>query len=491
MKKSIVFLMVLNIFCLGQLGFSEIKSHRCSSFMLKKEPVLLYGHNLDSDEPVPGMVYINKRGILKKGCTFKEVTTAEQLDPSTLIWISRFGSVTFGQLGANFPDGGMNEVGLFVWEMSLMNTTFIQDKTLPNLFMMHWMQYVLDNCSTVEEVIQCAYSIAMDGWNWHFFVADREGNCASIAFILGKPVIHTSEDMPVPVLGNTPYADEIERLKYYQGFGGSYPASLEDMAVPRFVQAARLLKEYQISQPAVDYAFRVLKQMWRTVPSKWSVVCDPLERKVYFRTDQSPEIKHFALDQLDFSNQAPFQSLDIDFNKAGDAAPYFTDHTADENHKEIERLLTSWWDPDDMPDGWTDMPTLINRFSSYYGTPVLKNPWDFEGTWKGTAVIADGDPFPDTNEWEITIRCKDGGVFGVITDSARKLQKEPLDHFVLNGRRLSFTFRLPYYSPYRKQDIYFVCKVDSYLENGRMKGSFYLFRQMYGEPGRISLQKRK
>jgi penicillin V acylase-like amidase (Ntn superfamily) len=232
-------------------GFAEINIHRCSSFMLKKEPVLLFGHNLDSDEPVPGMVYINKRGILKAGCTFNELTTPEQLDPSTLIWISKFGSVTFGQLGANFPDGGMNKVGLFVWEMSLMNTMFIQDKSLPKLFMMQWMQYVLDNCSTVEEVIQCAHSIAMDGWNWHFFTADRMGNCASIAFIMGRPVVHTGENMPVPVLGNTPYADEMERLNCYQGFGGSYSASLEDMAVPRFVQVARLLREYQASQSAV------------------------------------------------------------------------------------------------------------------------------------------------------------------------------------------------------------------------------------------------
>jgi len=149
-----LFLMMFSIlnqaFIIAQ---TETDIHHCTSFMLKKEPVLLFGHNLDSEEHVPGMVFIKKRGILKAGCTFKELTTPEQLEPSTLTWISRFGSVTFGQLGANFPDGGMNEVGLFVWEMSLMNTTFIEDKTLPGFFMMQWIQYVLDNCSTVQEAI--------------------------------------------------------------------------------------------------------------------------------------------------------------------------------------------------------------------------------------------------------------------------------------------------------------------------------------------------
>ncbi len=261
--------------------------------------------------------------------------------------------------------------------------------------------------------------------------------------------------------------------------------------MPGFVLAANLLREYQTNQPAVDYGFRILKSMEGMDPSKWSVVCDPIERKVHFRTDQSPEIKHFALDDFDFSNQAPVQSLDIDLKKAGDVALFFTDHTSDENRKQIERLLTSWWDPDDMPEGWTDMTTLISRFTSYYGPPVIQNTWDFAGTWKGKAVIANGDPSPDTNEWEINIHCEDGGVFGEITDSAGKLQKVTLDHFVLDGRQLSFTFRVPHFSTYRKQDIYFICKVESYLENGKMLGSFYLYRQRYGEPGRISLQKER
>lgn len=480
MKKCILLILVFGAVNIYKSGFAGVDTHSCSSFMLNKEPVLLFGHNLDSDTPVPGMVYINKRGVLKKGCTFKELTTPEQLDPSTLVWISQFGSVTFGQLGANFPDGGMNEVGLFVWEISLMNTTFIQDKTLPKLFMMQWMQYVLDNCSTVEEVIHCAYSIAMDGWNWQFFVADRDGNCASIAFILGQPVIHTGDDMPVPVLGNASYADEMGRLRFFQGFGGSYPIS-DEGRVPGFVLAANLIREYQTDQPAVDYGLRILKSMEGMEPSKWSVVCDPLEGKVYFRTDQSPNIKHFALNKLDFSNQTPVQSLNIDFKKARDVAPYFTDHTAKENRTEIERLLMSWWG-DDMPKGWIDMTTLIGRFASHYGSTVMEKSWDFAGTWRGKALIANGYPYPEKTELELSIRCKDGMVTGEIADSSGYLKKETLENFVLVDRDLSFTFR--------KKESYIICKVESYLENGRMLGTFHLYRMRYGEPGRIFLKKK-
>jgi len=322
----------------------------------------------------------------------------------------------------------------------------------------------------------------MDGWNWHFFVADRNGNCASISFILGQPVIHTGDNMPIPVLCNAPYEDEMERLKYFQGFGGSYFTSFDNGLVPRFVLTASLLRKYKISKPAVDYSFRILKQMEGVEPSKWSVVCDPIERKVHFKTDQSPEIKHFALDEFDFSNQTSVKSLNIDFKKAGDATRSFTDHTTNENRKQIEKLLTSWWNPDDMPEGWVDMPTLINRFASHYGPPFMQNTWDFQGIWKGTALISNGEPYPDKTYWEVTIRCEDGRVSGEIIDTSGYLNKETLENFALVDRRLSFTFR--------KRESHIICKVESYLENDKMLGTYFLYKMRYGEPGRISLRKK-
>lgn len=480
MRTSAVVLLALGLANLPVSGIADADTHRCSSFMLDREPVLLYGHNLDSDEPVPGMVCINKRGVLKKGCTFRELTTADRLDPSTLTWISQFGSVTFTQLGANFPDGGMNEVGLFVWEQSLMNTTFIQDETLPKLFMMQWMQYVLDNCSTVEEALRCARSIAMDGWNWQFFVADRDGGCAGIAFIEGEPVVHTGDGMPVAALGNAPYADEVRRLKYFQGFGGGYSTSSEG-TVPGFVLAARLLREYSTGQPAVDYGFRILRQMEGIEPSRWSVICDPVGRRVCFRTDRSTDIKTISLDEVCFSNQTPVQRVDVDIDAGGNVTGLLDDLGAGENRALVEALLTSWWDPDDMPEGWTDMTTLIDRFASYYGSPVLDDTWEYAGVWKGSAVIADADPFPDETEWEVVIRCEDGMVGGDITDSSGYLESVPLDNFSLVDGVFCFTFR--------KEGQHVIGEVESHLEGGRMLGTFRLYRMRYEEPGRICLEK--
>jgi len=86
---------------------------------------------------------------------------------------------------------------------------------------MHWMQYILDNCMTVEEAVQCAKDIEIDGWGWHFFIGDGEGNTAAVDFVDDEVLIYTGEDMPVPGLFNTFYSRELEVLKYYKGFGSS------------------------------------------------------------------------------------------------------------------------------------------------------------------------------------------------------------------------------------------------------------------------------
>ncbi len=167
-----------------------VNSSACSTFKLQKGGGLVYGHNLnEGDIGVPGLIFINKRGIFKTGRTWSEIITKERLNPSTHCWISRYGSVTFNNFGRDFPDGGMNEAGLYIWEMN-EDADYPKNENLPKLNQMNWMQYILDNYASLEEAVQCASEIEIDGWSWHFFVGDAQGNTAAITFINGKVVVH-------------------------------------------------------------------------------------------------------------------------------------------------------------------------------------------------------------------------------------------------------------------------------------------------------------
>ena len=122
-------------------GFTTVEA--CSTFKLQNGERIIYGHNLNQgDIGVPGLLFINQRGIFKTGCTWSELTTKNNDNPSPFSWISRYGSVTFNCFGKNLPDGGINEAGLAIWEMS-DDVQYPRNDSLPRLNQMGWMQYIL------------------------------------------------------------------------------------------------------------------------------------------------------------------------------------------------------------------------------------------------------------------------------------------------------------------------------------------------------------
>jgi hypothetical protein len=117
----------------------------CQTFTLKKGSALIVGHNLGNRGHVPGVVVINKRGVRKAAVSWQELLSGQPAPNPPFEWTSKYGSVTFSPFCRDFADGGMNEAGLFISEMTLDGTRFPEDDSKPVLFMMLWMQYALDN----------------------------------------------------------------------------------------------------------------------------------------------------------------------------------------------------------------------------------------------------------------------------------------------------------------------------------------------------------
>jgi hypothetical protein len=213
--------------------------------------------------------------------------------------------------------------------MSLLGTRFPEDDARPKLFMMQWMQYQLDNYASVEEVLSNLSTMVLDGWAWHFFVSDREGNSAAIEFVDGDPNVYTGGAMPIPVLCNTAYPEELANLEGYAGFGGEKPVRLRDKGTERFVHAAHMIRNAPQSVDA-DYGFRMLKTLERGL-TNWSIVIDVNRARVYFRTCQGKQIKYVDLARFDFSSDTPVKMLDINARLSGDVFDYFVDYTPERN----------------------------------------------------------------------------------------------------------------------------------------------------------------
>jgi choloylglycine hydrolase len=341
--------------------------HSCSTFLISTSDALLVGHNLDDYIEVPGLVVANPRGIAKENISWQDLTGFRSRSRPRLRWVSKYGSITCNTFGREFPDGGLNEAGLYIGEMTLFGTKYPRDAELPKLYHCQWMQYILDNFETVEQVLASLSNLIMDGHcQWHFFTADKQGNTAAIEFPDGKTVIHTGEQMPVKVLCNSAYAEEMVHLSEYEGFGGTKPVDFEDrQGNDRFVQAAAMLQQYKSGQhqPAVGEAYAILAQLERG-NNKWSIVFDLRQRRMYFRTYRASENKWVDFSAFDLSGAAPAMIRDIHQPGSGDIKGQFRPY----NYADNRGAIRETWAQIDFGNAFLNRffkPILVWKLSSY------------------------------------------------------------------------------------------------------------------------------
>jgi choloylglycine hydrolase len=301
-------------------------------------------------------VIINKRGVLKTAMP------GRGKDPGQYArWTSKYGSLTFNQYGRETPMGGMNEAGLVIHMMSFIFTEYPEPDPRPLINSLQWIQYQLDNFSKVEEVISSDSQLRITPYPYeqpglHFLVTDRTGDCASIEFLNGKLVYHTQETMPVKALANSTYAESVEFLKRHEGFGGKLPISNSESSLDRFVRAAKMLKNYdpRAHKSVVDYAFDILSNIAQA-STMWSIVYDPQNLKVYFRTFSKQQIRYIDLHALDFSCAVPVKVLDINTNLSGNITNSFCDYTQQINRNLIRDAFRGTQHFSDVPDHVLDL----------------------------------------------------------------------------------------------------------------------------------------
>jgi penicillin V acylase-like amidase (Ntn superfamily) len=349
--------------------------HSCSTFLLATPQAPLIGHNLDEYIEVPGLVVTNPRGIAKENISWRDLSSFPSRSRPRVRWVSKYGSITCNTMGKEFPDGGLNEAGLYIGEMTLFGTAYPPAPGLPKIYHNQWMQYLLDNFDTVDQVLASLSQVMMDGHcQWHFFAADKHGHTAAIEFPGGEMVIHTGAHMPVKVMCNTAYAEELEHLSAYAGFGGTQPVDFDDrQGNERFAQAATMLQRYETGpqQAPVEEAFAILAQL-DCGNNKWSIVFDLGQMRVYFRTYRAGEIKYVDFSAFDLSVAAPAMIRDIHQPGSGDVSGQFQAFNAVDNRAAIRAM----WAQVNLGSALLNRifkPLLVWRLSSYAQSFTVPN----------------------------------------------------------------------------------------------------------------------
>ena len=118
--RTLLFITCIFFICLiPQIG------QPCTTFCLGKGDQLVFGRNFDWMVE-DCLVIVNKRGVSK---TAQLGPKWDKKQPAS--WTSKYGSITFNQMGRGDPTGGMNETGLVIEFMGLKITRYPEPDSRP------------------------------------------------------------------------------------------------------------------------------------------------------------------------------------------------------------------------------------------------------------------------------------------------------------------------------------------------------------------------
>lgn len=336
----------------------------CTTFILRSQNHLYLGRNLDWISGT-GLIMTNSKNMVKTALVDSGEKPAK--------WISRYGSLTFNQVGRELPFGGMNEAGLVVEHMSLEKTKYPDRDERCAIKACQWIQYQLDNCATVEEVIESdkAIRITDAASKFHFLICDRSGHTAAIEFLDGKMVYYSGRELAIEALANSTFNESMQCINNYKK-SGSYAQIESDRSLFNFATAAQMISQEDslADHSPVSYGFNILKSVSQGIGTKWSIVYDITEMKVYVKVFETPviagpnkifrktpgesAIKIMEFGKFSFDCGQPCRVLDLETEKDGVVNPYFENYTTEVNKQFIVKAFTfykGWWETE---NGLTD-----------------------------------------------------------------------------------------------------------------------------------------
>lgn len=165
---------------------------------------------------------------------------------NTIDWTSRYGSVVTTAYDIGLADG-INEKGLVANMLYLAESEYGLEDGRPVMSISLWVQYVLDNFSTVADAVadlrQDRFRIAAPALpngkasTVHLSLSDPSGDSAIIEFVEGKVRIHHGRQYQMMTNGPT-FDQQLALNAYWKTIGGTVFLPGTNRAADRFARAA-------------------------------------------------------------------------------------------------------------------------------------------------------------------------------------------------------------------------------------------------------------
>jgi choloylglycine hydrolase len=345
MMKGINLILAVLLSLFLQDGFS------CTTFVIKSESgEIAFGRNFDFPVGM-GHIQINQRGKIKTAFIAPPEKPFE--------WVAKYGSISFNQIGREFPYGGINEAGLVIEQMWLQEAVYPAGDDRFGLTELQWIQYQLDNSATVDDVVSTDEFLRISYTsmaNLHFLVADKSGNVAAIEYLDGKMKVKRGNELPYPVLANCTYDVSVDYVESKQNDEKRAFSNWTENSSGRFALASQMIESF--SNGNIDeYSFGILGAVAQGEATQWSIVYNISNGEVQFKTAGNPQIKRLKLDDFDFSCSERILCADMNTNDLNSTK--FKDYSVEENLKMLNAVC-------DGVELLSNLPAEIRRMQSEF-----------------------------------------------------------------------------------------------------------------------------
>lgn len=298
--------------------------------------LVITGRNMDWKEDMGTNLYLFPSGIERNGSAGKH----------SIQWFSKYGSVVAAGYDAGSTDG-MNEKGLVANLLYLVESGYPSpSSSTPSLSISMWLQYVLDNFSTVKsavaELSKEKFNIVPvilpngDSSPLHLSISDSSGDSAIFEYIEGKLRIHHGRQYMV--MTNSPtYEQQIILNEYWKQIGGLTFLPGTNRASDRFIRTSFLLDaipkkvapQYIKGIPQQSFTYQAVAEVLSlmravsvplgiTTPEQpnisstiWRTVSDQNNLVYYFDSATRPNAFWVNFNHLDFSPTGAIKKLSL------------------------------------------------------------------------------------------------------------------------------------------------------------------------------------
>ena len=253
----------------------------------------------------------------------------------SIAWTSKYGSVIAGFYNIASVDG-INDAGLAGNVLYLAESEYGDYKTegKPLLSVGAWLQYVLDNYSTVAEAVDALAGepfavvapVLPDGHaaTGHLALADKTGDSAILEYIGGKLIIHHGKQYTV-MTNSPPFGQQLAISTYWDSVGGANFLPGTSRASDRFARMSWMLNAVPPGQ-AEDAAVAEVMSLTRAISvplgiqdpkapniasTRWRTAADLNAGRYFFDNVHTPSVFWVDLGKLDLKPGAPSLTLDL------------------------------------------------------------------------------------------------------------------------------------------------------------------------------------